>query len=171
VNISTDGFDYGSSGTTGVWSNDASAAANFAPSLLGFTYRGFVPSSLYASVPDAPGLVVEFPSQDLVFVTGNFRFFELLVKLPSCSVATLATGAEFVGAAGNALVPVDSRIENVECSNRGQCNRASGLCECFSGFCASPPALARAAAARSQPPAHPTPPHLPPSQTAFRARR
>jgi len=131
VNISTDGFDYGSSGETGVWS---STNTQFAPSLLGFTYRGFVPSELYASVPDAPGIVVEFPARNLVVVDGNYRFFEIIVKLPSCDVTPLVTGSEFVGAANNVLVPVDSRIENVECANRGQCNRATGLCECFSGF-------------------------------------
>ena len=28
-------------------------------------------------------------------------------------------------------------VESAECSNRGVCNRATGQCSCFTGFCSS----------------------------------
>jgi hypothetical protein len=136
TSISTDSYEYAAGTSTGVWS--ATKSSNFVPTLLGFTYRGFIPSDVThgVSVPDAPGVILEFPSTNVVSTNGNFRFFEILVKLPACDVTPLASADDFKDAAGNALTVVDPRIENVECSNRGQCNRKSGLCECFSGFCA-----------------------------------
>lgn len=132
-NIATDTYEYvSSSSSAGVWSS--ARQADFQGTLLGFTYRGLIPTSLTASVPDAPGVVLEFPATNLVNADTNFKFFEILVKLPSCSVTPLVTGTEFVDVSGNAITPVDTGVENAECSNRGQCNRNSGLCECFNGF-------------------------------------
>lgn len=143
VNIATDTNEYSGTTASGVWS--ASTGTYFTPTLLGFTYRGLIPTTLTASVPGAPGVELRFPDTNMVVDNKKYRFFEILVKLPSCSVTPLLTGAEFLGVNGQSLAPVDSRIENVECSNRGQCNRVSGLCECFSGFCAcrggAPPRL------------------------------
>jgi hypothetical protein len=79
-------------------------------------------------------VVIEFPTRNMVGTDTYFNFFEIMVKLPSCAVTTLATGSEFLSASGAALKPVDARVENVECSNRGQCDRTSGLCQCFQGF-------------------------------------
>lgn len=133
VNIATDTNEYSGTTASGVWS--ASTGTYFTPTLLGFTYRGLIPTTLTVSVPGAPGVELHFPDTNMVSLDSKFRFFEILVKLPSCSVTPLVTGAEFLDVNGDSLEPVDSRIENVECSNRGQCNRVSGLCECYSGFC------------------------------------
>lgn len=143
-NITAESYEYTSgSGFSGPWA--ATSATSFSPSLLGFTYQGLIPSTpgsssttgnptFKAIINEAPGVVIEFPSRSMVSQDTLFKFFEILVKLPSCAVTTLATGSEFLSVNGTALAPVDSRVENVECSNRGQCNRASGMCECFSGF-------------------------------------
>jgi len=135
INIMADTFEYGSSDKAGVWSAESDGnEAEFVPTLLGFTYRGFIPLGELAEIPDAPGITVEFPSRNMVSVSSNYRFFEILIKLPACKVTPLSIGDEFKDATGNSLVPVDARIENVECANRGQCNRKTGICECFSGF-------------------------------------
>lgn len=155
TNIATDSNEYGASVAAGVWG--ASTGSYFEPTLLGFTYRGFVPETLIADVADATGVVIEFPDRNMVTIDSNFRYFEILVKLPACSVTPLVTGSEFVAADLTALTPLDPRIENVECSNRGQCNRASGLCECFSGFCASSLTRARGLVSHA-PPLTPSPP-------------
>ena len=119
ANISSDAFDYATaSGFSGAW--DASKMAGYSPNLLGFTYQGLIPSTLRAVIPEAPGMILQFPTANMVASDGYFTFYEILVKLPSCSVAVVAD--------------VDARVENVECSNRGQCNRDTGLCQCFSGF-------------------------------------
>lgn len=136
TNITTDVFEYDAATTpansAGVWS--AAKAPAFTGSLLGFTYRGFIPATLTASIPDAPGVVVEFPSTNLVTQDSHFRFFEILVKLPACTVTPMLTGNEFKDVSGADIKPVDANVENAECSNRGQCNRETGMCECFAGF-------------------------------------
>jgi hypothetical protein len=145
-NITAESYEYTSgSGMSGP--RTAAAASSYAPTLLGFTYQGLIPSTpgssstasaptFKATINEAPGVVIEFPTRNMVGagLDTYFKFFEIMVKLPSCAVTTLATGTEFLSATGAALKPVDARVENVECSNRGQCNRASGMCECFSGF-------------------------------------
>jgi len=119
ANIGSDAFEYvGGSGFAGVW--DSTKMASYSPSLLGFTYQGSIPSSKRAVIPEAPGMILEFPKADMVISDGNYMFYEILVKLPSCSVTVVQE--------------VDSRVENVECSNRGQCDRSTGLCQCFQGF-------------------------------------
>jgi EGF-like domain len=132
TDITTDAFEYAPSTATGVWS--AASQSDFMGSLLGYTYRGFIPEGLLAVVPDAPGIVLNFPDQDIVSTAVNYQFFEILIKLPVCSVESLITGDEFVDINGNAIAPLDPNVENAECSNRGQCNRDTGLCECFTGF-------------------------------------
>lgn len=168
VNIATDSNEYSGTTASGAWSSATDSF--FAPTLLGFTYRGNIPATLVASVPDATGVVLDFPDQNMIASDSKYRFFEILVKLPACEVTPLASGAEFKDVAGAALTPVDPRIENVECSNRGQCNRASGLCECFSGFCASrrPPAASNCK--RAPNPKRPLA-HAHSSQMVSRARR
>ena len=140
TDITTDTYEYDTTtdpdcaGAAGVWSK-ADNAKCITGTLLGFTYRGFIPAGLTASIPDAPGIVLKFPSMDMVSSANKaMRFFEILVKLPSCVVTPLLTGSEFVAVDGTAIAPVSPNVENVECSNRGQCNRDSGLCECFAGF-------------------------------------
>jgi hypothetical protein len=119
ANISADAFEYaGGSGFAGVW--DSAKMNSYSPSLLGFTYQGNIPSSLRAVITDAPGMILQFPSTTLVTTSGSYSFYEVLVKLPSCAVRVVQD--------------VDPRVENVECSNRGQCDRTSGLCQCFQGF-------------------------------------
>jgi len=139
LNISSETFEW-SNGLSGVWSTTSSKPASFNPSLLGFTFQGFIPSAagsnggFKATIPEAPGMILEFPSRNMVGTDGYFTFYEILVKLPSCKVTPLVVGDEFTSATGTALTPVDSKVENVECSNRGQCNRDTGMCECYSGF-------------------------------------
>lgn len=122
------------SACAGPWSASSPASNYIVGTLLGFTYRGFIPSGLVAAIPDAPGVVLNFPSTNMVYNDLQMRFFEILIKLPSCTVTPLLTGAEFLDALGMPIAPVDKDVENIECSNRGQCNRDSGLCECFTGF-------------------------------------
>lgn len=133
TNITTDIMEYQKSTPQSAGVFSASKAANFIGTLNGFTSRGFIPNEKRASIPDAPGVILQFPSTNLIHGDTNYKFFEILIKLPSCSVTPItATGS--VDVDGNAILPVDSQVENVECSNRGQCNRLSGLCECFEGY-------------------------------------
>jgi hypothetical protein len=124
ANITSDAFDYVSgSGFSGVWGVDSAGLdkmGSFSPSLLGFTYQGTIPATKRAVIPEAPGMILEFGTTALVADAGSYKFFEILVKLPSCAVAVTQD--------------VDARVENVECSNRGQCDRATGLCSCFQGY-------------------------------------
>ena len=133
TNITTDVFEL-KAGTAyaGVFSD--SKKLDFVGTLNGFTYRGFIPSTQKASIPDAPGVILQFPAMNMITVDRYYKFYEILVKLPSCEVTSLTTGTEFKDVEDAALTPVSAQVENVECSNRGQCNRDSGLCECFEGY-------------------------------------
>lgn len=132
TNITTDTFEY-KNNVAGVF--NATKASNFVGTLNGFTYRGLIPSGKKATIPDAPGVILEFPDTSLVQEPENYRFFEILIKLPSCQVTPYIAGVStFLGVGDSAIVPVDNSVENIECSNRGQCNRESGLCECFDGY-------------------------------------
>lgn len=134
TNISTDVAEYDSSAAvSGVWSNTDKATA-FQGTLLGFSFRGYIPANKKASLQEAPGVILEFPDTNMVAAETNYRFFEILVKLPRCDVTPLVKGDEFLALDGTALAPVDVNVENIECSNRGQCNRDSGMCECFEGY-------------------------------------
>ena len=128
--IAAESIEYVNGGASGVWSATKFSTPGFQPTLLGMTYQGFIPADLTASIPDAPGVVLSFPSTTVVTTPQAFRFFEILIKLPDCTVNTLPT----VDQNGDAISPVNPKVENIECANRGQCNRDTGLCECFSGF-------------------------------------
>ncbi|CAM9769598.1 unnamed protein product, partial [Choristocarpus tenellus] len=49
---------------------------------------------------------------------------------PDCSLRTCSTGVAWADKA----YAIDTAHSEVECSNAGLCNRANGLCECFSPF-------------------------------------
>ena len=55
------------------------------------------------------------------------------MKLPSCAVTPIDF-AGYVDVSGQVVETVSPNVENIECSNRGQCNRNSGQCECFQGY-------------------------------------
>ncbi len=136
TNITTDVTEYWESDGTspqsaGVFSD--SKKSGFVGTLSGFVARGFIPPEKKASIPDAPGVILEFPDVDMIHDDQHYKFFEILIKLPSCKVSpVLAPG--FVDVDGLPIEPVDSQVENIECSNRGQCNRETGLCDCFTGY-------------------------------------
>jgi len=136
TNITTDVTEYWESDgsvaqAAGVFSE--SKATNFVGTLNGFTSRGFIPPEKKASIPDAPGVILEFPDVNMISNDQYYKFFEILIKLPSCSVTPITEeGAVDVG--GQPIFPVDKNVENIECSNRGQCDRATGLCNCFTGY-------------------------------------
>ena len=134
TNITTDVMEYTDTTTpvsAGVFS--ATKAGDFTGTLNGFTARGFIPPEKKASIPDAPGVILEFPDTNLIFSDQNYKFFEILIKLPFCKVTPVTT-SDFVDVDGVAVEPVDSQVENIECSNRGQCNRETGVCACYSGY-------------------------------------
>lgn len=147
--ITADKTEFDPSGaSSGVFS--VAKAANFWGTLRGFTYRGLIPTKeadeTYpkASVPDAPGVTISFPSRDMGVADGSYRFYEILIKLPTCKVTRFLRAADsgatppivedFAGINDVAIKAVDQYLENVECSNRGQCNRGSGMCECYEGY-------------------------------------
>ena len=169
ANIGSDAFEYvAGSGAAGPWDSSSGKMNSYSPSLLGFTYQGFIPSSLRAVLPEAPGMILQFPSTNMVASDGYYTFFEVLVKLPSCAVAVVQD--------------VDARVENVECSNRGQCDRSTGLCQCYTGYygtscsrqttmvrgMALPPSKQRPFFAHSL--AHPPPPLVPPFSLGSRCK-
>lgn len=134
-NITTDGLL--SREITGVFHNMVPTnSEEFFPTLNGFVYRGAVPDTTNEPValPGAPGVWLDFPAAAPAVTAGSVVFSEILVKLPHCSVQRLVAGPEFKDVASEAIDAVDANVENVECSNRGQCNRATGQCECFDGF-------------------------------------
>ena len=134
TNITTDTTEYyqnPAAQTAGVFS--AAKSADFVGTLNGYTYRGFIPNELTASVPDAPGVIVSFGGTDVVYTDSFYKFFEILIKLPACTVTPITT-AGYIDVSGNEVMPISPDVENVECANRGQCNRATGECQCFQGY-------------------------------------
>ena len=134
TNITTDVTEFAinpTAQTAGVFS--AVKSSQYVGTLNGFTYRGFIPQLLSASIPDAPGVILSFPATDMIFTDVNYKFYELLIKLPSC----LVTPIDFTGytdVLGNLVQPISPDVENIECANRGQCNRDTGECNCFQGY-------------------------------------
>jgi hypothetical protein len=133
TNITTDVMEYRTSTPQSAGVFSATKASNFVGTLNGFTSRGFIPPEKKASVPDAPGVILSFPDTNLITSDKNYKFFEILIKLPSCKVTPITTEG-FRDVNGVEVAPVDVQVENIECSNRGQCNRETGACECFEGY-------------------------------------
>lgn len=127
--------------TAGPWATGAS----FTTTLDGFTLVGPVPLNAAGSgvstkvpVPGAPGTFLQFDTsagRNYVRTDGYGRWYEIMVKLPACSV-TPVTAANQVKNFGLStyVTPVDLNVENIECSGRGKCNRKSGACQCHTGF-------------------------------------
>jgi len=118
-------------GLVGVWSS-----ANFYTTLDGFTFQGKIPAD-FGKVPvdGAPGAYLEFPARNMMHTDNQGRWFEILIKLPH-AVVTPVTEAQQMMDITNAhyLEPVDANVENVECANRGSCDRGTGACACYSGY-------------------------------------
>jgi len=137
TNIMTDTQEYKGDG---VGPFDDATSALYTGTQNGFTYRGLIPLSTdgsypTAKIPDAPGVIIQFPSPNMLIDDGHYKIFEILIKLPTCTVTSLITGTEFKDVDGvTDLQPVSANVENVECANRGKCNRQTGACECFTGF-------------------------------------
>jgi len=134
TNITTDVVEYysnPSSQSAGVFS--AQKQSNFVGTLNGFTYRGFIPNDMKASIPDAPGVVLSFPNTNMIHTDQYYKFFEILVKLPTCLVTPI-TQPGYIDVRGDEVNVVSADVENIECANRGQCNRDTGACECFQGY-------------------------------------
>lgn len=136
TNITTDVVEYTSAAdatlqTAGVFS--VRKSKDFVGTLNGFTYRGFIPKTLSASIPDAPGVSLLFPTTNMVKTNVNYKFFEIVIKLPSCSVSPIIKEG-YIDPEGQEIAPISPNVENLECSNRGECNRNTGTCECFEGY-------------------------------------
>lgn len=128
---------------TGVWGAIAPVAAAspakpWKATLTGFTSLGPIVTDAAGeftmSVPGAPGVVLHFALANIVSNDGWGRWYEIVAKLPHCAVSVLDTTDEFLAIDGSSLAAVDAQVENVECSNRGECDRAAGSCKCFDGF-------------------------------------
>jgi hypothetical protein len=135
---------------TGVWGSTTSpalvgasspgstSAKSWTTSLSGFTPLGAIfadDNGQYTmAVPSLPGVLLHFGASNIVHNDGKGRWYEILVKLPDCSVDVLTTDNAFTDINGLTLTPPDSSVESVECSNRGICDRSSGTCGCFQGF-------------------------------------
>lgn len=116
--------------------NAWTGSSSFTTTLHGFTFNGPIPSSLTkVAVPGAPGAYLTFPSRNMVSTDGEGRWYEILIKLPVCSVqvATAANAVHNIDYTGN-VAAIDENVENIECSGRGLCNRNAGTCTCFAGF-------------------------------------
>ena len=129
------------SDVTGPWA----PAGTFTPTLNGFTFNGPIPLNAAGtavsdkvSVPGAPGVYLSFDNvlgRNYVTADGYGRWYEILIKLPTCSVqvATAANPVKELGFASN-VATIDENVENIECSGRGLCNYNAGTCACFAGF-------------------------------------
>lgn len=122
----------------GVWGaiapvSAASPAKPWTTTLSGFTPLGPIvmdaAGEFKMNVPGAPGAALHFAKANIVANDGWGRWFEVLIKLPSCTVTPLTLDGQFNGLDGSTLYAVDAQVENVECSNRGACNRDTGLCK------------------------------------------
>jgi hypothetical protein len=92
----------------------------------GYTLAGELTASNYQNFDISnfiPGAALEFADFTTVSQTGGF-YSLLTYKLGECSVVDFTGGSVFSNA--------DS--ENIECSGRGECDRATGNCACFSGY-------------------------------------
>lgn len=130
-------------GTTG--NGPWAAGTAFTTTLDGFTLVGPIPLNAAGNavatkvaVPGAPGTFLQFDTtagRNYVRTDGYGRWYEILVKLPACSV-TPVTAANQVKELGSStyIAPVDINVENIECSARGKCNRKTGACQCHTGF-------------------------------------
>lgn len=123
---------------TGVWGaiNPSAASSPAKPwktTLTGFTPLGPIVADASGefkmAVPGAPGVMLHFAKANVVANDGWGRWYEVVAKLPHCTVNTLDASGEFTAIDGSALTAVDAQVENVECSNRGACDRAGGLCK------------------------------------------
>jgi len=134
TNITTDIVEFRSNpGAQAAGVFAASKSPEFVGTLNGFTYRGFIPDGLQASIPDAPGVILQFGATNVIFTDQNYKFFEILIKLPACAVSPISFEG-YVDVTGSVVQPISPDVENIECSNRGQCNRHTGRCECFQGY-------------------------------------
>jgi len=137
-NINADSERVGfASGTTGVWGTTSGVAKVFTTTLDGFTFQGPIPAA-FSSVPiaGAPGVLLAFPAQNIVTTDSYGRWFEILVKLPHTTVTPVTVANQMLNTAAvtGYAAPVDPNVENIECSARGTCNRASGACGCYTGY-------------------------------------
>jgi hypothetical protein len=118
-------------GNANVWGN----ANTWTPSLNGFDFNGAIPST-YNKIPvaGAPGVFLNFPARNMVG-DQKIQFFEILVKLPHCTVTPVLSDTDVYKLSGVGYVAaVDSEINNIECSGRGACNRKEGTCGCYEGY-------------------------------------
>lgn len=139
-----DGGNLGSSGiaTDDLLTVDADWLTTVAPAIVStvtgnnangwdaFQYVGELTSSNYQKfdISDiVPETFLVFPTSD--FHTGagnNVDYYQILAFDPfTCSVADVTESGS---------PHENSDAENMECSGRGECNRATGACECFSGY-------------------------------------
>ncbi len=140
TNISSANEAVGST-SAGPWSS----SKTFTTTLSGFTFNGPIPLNAAGTavsssvpVPGAPGVYLSFDptmGRNYVSTDGYGRWFEILIKLPACSVTpvTAANQVKNFGAS-TFITPVDTNVENVECSNRGTCDATVGKCTCFTGY-------------------------------------
>jgi hypothetical protein len=124
---------------TGVWgATSGTTPKPWTTTLTGFTPLGPIVADAAGvfkmAVPGAPGVWLHFPKADIVQSDGKGRWYEVLLKLPHCSVTVLEADGQFAGVDGSTLNAIDAQVENAECSNRGACDRTSGRCACFEGY-------------------------------------
>jgi EGF-like domain len=146
ISSAKESFEFTDLSNTGVWGKKSGVFKSFTTTLQQFTFQGKIPNAgtdgtIRVQVEEVPGLYLQFPlasdnasPRNIVSSDGAGRWYEILVKLPSCQVTPGVTPTSFTTIDGNPIAVVDSSVENVECSRRGMCDRKSGTCSCFSGF-------------------------------------
>jgi hypothetical protein len=67
----------------------------------------------------------------------TIQFTQSLGDLPPLTIDTTNLFKSGAAAVTSVAETVKGTKENVECSNRGVCNRSTGRCECFTGFASS----------------------------------